>query len=273
MLVKVVYEMSKMQISLRLNKIRILNMTKLLFTALFIVFFINDANAAKNRKNILIIGGSSGIGKALVELYAESDYKVYTTFNKTTQPKLFNNVNYIKLDLLDQESISKILDPVQKIKFNIIIYNAGKFGYKSNRGPVLDRQDWIDSFVINSIAPIELAFALENSFIAEGGKYVVITSRRGSNTVNIQDKYEGRYSYRSSKSALNSALVALSMDFKEKGIAVLMLHPGQVKTEMTKYKGMEPKQSAMMIKNIIDLRSLIDTGKFIDVQNNNEIPW
>ncbi len=52
-----------------------------------------------------------------------------------------------------------------------------------------------------------------------------------------------------------------------------MLHPGQVKTQMTEYKGMEPDQSALMIKNTIDLRSLIDTGKFIDVQDNNEMPW
>jgi NAD(P)-dependent dehydrogenase (short-subunit alcohol dehydrogenase family) len=127
--------------------------------------------------------------------------------------------------------------------------------------------------VINSIAPIELAFALEDRFIAKNGKYVVITSRRGSNTINIQDQYEGRYAYRSSKSALNSALVALSMDFKEKDIAVIMLHPGQVKTEMTKYKGIEPKQSAKMIKNTIELRSINDTGKFIDVQNNSELSW
>jgi short-subunit dehydrogenase len=186
---------------------------------------------------------------------------------------MLNNVNFINIDLLDRESINKISKSIKGIKFDIIIYNAGKFGYKSNMGPILDRQDWIDSFVINAIAPIELAFALEDRFITKGGKYVVITSRRGSNTTNIQDQYEGRYSYRSSKSAINSALVALSMDFKEKGIAVLMLHPGQVKTEMTKYKGMEPKQSATMIKNTITLRSLIDTGKFIDVQNNKEIPW
>jgi NAD(P)-dependent dehydrogenase (short-subunit alcohol dehydrogenase family) len=249
---------------------KIFSYVRLLFTAYVIVFFV--ANVHANDKNILIIGGSSGIGKALVEQYAKSDYKVYTTFNNTIPQTILNNVTFIKVDLLDQKGVAQICQYVGGIKFDIIIYNAGKFGYKSNRGPILDRQDWIDSFVINSIAPIELAFAMENNF-AKDGKYIVISSRRGSNTINIQDKYEGRYSYRSSKSALNSALVALSLDFKEKNIAVLMLHPGQVKTEMTKYKGMETQQSASLIKNTIDLRSLVDTGKFIDVQNNNEIPW
>jgi hypothetical protein len=52
-----------------------------------------------------------------------------------------------------------------------------------------------------------------------------------------------------------------------------MLHPGQVKTKMTKYQGMETEESAILIKNTIDQNSLIDTGKFIDVQNNNQMPW
>lgn len=244
---------------------------KLSMMVILIIFAIGDVHASD--KNILIIGGSSGIGKALVERYSELDYNVYTTFNNTAPERIPNNVTYIKVNLLDPESIKEILEYTKNIKFNLVIYNAGKFGYESNRGPILNRQDWVNSFVINSIAPIELAFALEDGLIEKGGKYVVISSRRGSNAINIKDEYEGRYSYRSSKAALNSALVALSRDFKDKGITVLMLHPGQVKTEMTKYKGMEPEQSAEMIKNTIDLRSLNDTGKFIDVQNNSEIPW
>lgn len=248
---------------------RMLSRQKLLMAIVFIVFVIGNAYG----KNILIIGGSSGIGKALVELYSKSGYSVYTTFNNTIPKRVPSNVSYIKVDLLDPESINIILEYIQNIKFDLVIYNAGKFGYKSNSGPVLDRQDWINSFVINSIVPIELAFALEDKFIEEDGKYIVITSRRGSNAINIQDEYNGRYSYRSSKSAINSALVALTRDFKERGITVLMLHPGQVRTEMTKYKGMKPQQSAEMIKSTIDLRSSNDTGKFIDVQNNSELPW
>lgn len=257
---------------MKLNKVNISHLKKFLLQIIFIAMFVFDANA--HNKNILIIGGSTGIGKELVKLYAKSGYRVYSTYNKT-KPELniSNKINFIKIDLLNDRSINEILETVKRIKFDIIIYNAGKFGYKSNKGPILNRQDWIDSFVVNSIAPIELAFSLQDNFIKEGGKYVVITSRRGSNTINIRDQYTGRYSYRSSKSALNSSLVALSMDLKEKNIAVLMLHPGQVATKMTRYKGMKAEKSARLIKNTIDQKSLIDTGEFIDVQNNNEIPW
>ncbi len=232
-----------------------------------------SASTHGHNQNILIIGGSSGIGKALVAAYSESNYNVYTTFNNTNPDKTHKNVAYLNINLIDPKSIQTLSEAFKGVKFDIIIYNAGKFGYQSNKGPILDRQDWIDSFVINAIAPIEVAFALEKQFIEKGGKYVVITSRRGSNETNIKDQYEGRYSYRSSKSAANSALVALAMDLKKRGVTVLMLHPGQVKTEMTEYKGMEPNESAALIQKTISLMSLVDTGKFIDVQNNREMPW
>ena len=116
---------------------RIFSIKTLPFIALFIIFF----NANANDKNVLIIGGSSGIGKTLVEKYAESNYMVYTTFNSTIPKIIPNNVNYIKVELLDPESINKISESIKVIKFDVIIYNAGKFGYKSNMGPILDRQD------------------------------------------------------------------------------------------------------------------------------------
>ncbi len=77
---------------------------------------------------------------------------------------------------------------------------------------------------------------------------MLITSRRRSNATTIQDQYEGRYSYCSSKSVLNAALVALARDFRDKGITVLMLHHGQVKTKMTEYRGIKSNQSDEMIK-------------------------
>ena len=247
------------------------NIKTILIVVLFCSFICQPS--CSHDKKVLIIGGSSGIGKALVQKYLGSGYAVYTTFNKTKPDNVSKNAVYIKADLLLEKSIDKIVQAIKGNLFDIIIYNAGKFGYKSNKGPILDRQDWIDSFVINTIAPIEVAFALEKLFTEKGGKYVVITSRRGSNATNIKDQYEGSYSYRSSKSAVNSALVALARDFRDKGITVLMLHPGRVKTKMTKYQGMPPNESAAMIQKTISLMSLVDTGKFIDVQNNREMPW
>lgn len=56
--------------------------------------------------------------------------------------------------------------------------------------------------------------------IANVQKIIAISSRRGSNSVNIEDNYKGRYAYRSSKAALNSAMVALVQDLKQNNITL-----------------------------------------------------
>ncbi len=48
---------------------------------IIICVFLISINA--QHKNILIIGGSKGIGKSLVNLYSKNGYKVYATFNNT----------------------------------------------------------------------------------------------------------------------------------------------------------------------------------------------
>jgi NAD(P)-dependent dehydrogenase (short-subunit alcohol dehydrogenase family) len=77
-------------------------MKKIFLTFLFITLFTFTAFSAE--KNILIIGGSDGIGKALVELYKQSNYKVYSTFN-TSPPNtdLLNNATFMPINLLDNE--------------------------------------------------------------------------------------------------------------------------------------------------------------------------
>jgi NAD(P)-dependent dehydrogenase (short-subunit alcohol dehydrogenase family) len=243
------------------------------YLVIYTIFALLPESASASSKNILIIGGSKGIGKELVKSYSDEGYNVYATFHKTLPEANPKNVNFIAVNLLESGAIDKVRQFVKDVKFDTIIYNAGKFGYLSNRGPVLNRQDWLDSFIINSIAPIEIAFALKDSSIKTNGKYVAISSRRGSNSINIQEQYIGRYSYRSSKAALNSSLVALSLDLKAQSIGVFMLHPGRVATEMTKFQGMEPEKSAMLIKQTIDQLSMKDTGKFIDVDSKKELPW
>lgn len=229
--------------------------------------------------NVLIIGGNRGIGLSLVKLYLESGYNVFTTYNNTaSSKKLFGIINskleIKQINLLDSDVLNKIDKFVKTKPIDVIIYNAGLFGYKSNQSPILNTQDWLDSFQINSIIPIQIAFALKNNLIhGNEKKFVAISSRRASNNVNIKDSYVGRYSYRSSKAALNSSLVALALDLQKDNITVLMLHPGRVATKMTNFNGIDPSISAKKIKNTVDKCSMEQTGKFIDVITEDTIMW
>ena len=82
----------------------------------------------------------------------------------------------------------------------------------------------------------------------------------------IDDNYSGRfYFYRSSKSALNSAAKSLSIDWKDDGISILILHPGWVKTDMggDNAKLEIPDSISQMIKVINDL-NLTNSGSFVN---------
>lgn len=229
--------------------------------------------------NVLIIGGNRGIGLSLTQLYLKSGHNVYATYNNTSKSHgLIENrdpkLRLLQVNLLDQDAVSKIKNFILKQPIDIMIYNAGMFGYSSNRAPNLDTKDWLNSFQVNCIVPTQLSFELQDNLKnSDKKKIALISSRRGSNTVNIEDNYIGRYSYRSSKAALNSSAIALSLDLKEHNITILALHPGRVATEMTKFKGIAADESAEKIKEAIDNSSILQTGQFIDVTTKNIIPW
>ena len=70
----------------------------------------------------------------------------------------------------------------------------------------------------------------------------IVTSRMGSMADNSSG---GHYGYRMSKAAVNAAGVSLAQDLGERGIAVVLLHPGYVKTEMTHHRGsVDPEDAA-----------------------------
>ncbi len=228
---------------------------------------------------VLITGANRGIGFALTELYLDAGYKVYATYfslNKATKLLSIKNPNLVTIHVnLAKENCDKIIKQVIKNQpIDVLIHNAAFFAYKANRGPVLYRKEWLDSFKVNTIAPIEISWRLKkNLIISKQKKIIAITSRRGSNSVNIQDSYEGRYAYRSSKSALNSSMVALAQDFSKENIIILMIHPGRVATEMTRFDGITPMSSAINIKHIVDKADISQTSHFFDADNGKIIKW
>jgi len=106
--------------------------------------------------------------------------------------------------------------------------------------------------------------------MGEGSKFSVLTSQLGSIENN---KSADMYGYRMSKAAANMACKNLSVDNKESGITVLMLHPGYVKTDMTGHRGnITSLESAKGLKELVMSKDLNDTGTFWHV-NGKELPW
>jgi NAD(P)-dependent dehydrogenase (short-subunit alcohol dehydrogenase family) len=124
-------------------------------------------------------------------------------------------------------------------------------------------------FEVNALAPLFLTRALLPN-LPRGAKVALVTSRMGSMGDNSSGRY---YGYRMSKAALNAAGVSLAIDLKPRGVAVGILHPGSVRTDMTGGEGMiDAQESVRGLLARIDELSLENSGRFMH-QDGNALPW
>ena len=170
-------------------------------------------------------------------------------------------------DLSQQESIADLIGRIHGLEINTAILNAGINHVMdlNNLDPGSIRQQ----FDVNALAPLLLASALIPSMSA-GGKLVFMSSRMGS----IQDNTSGgEYGYRMSKAALNSAVKSLSIDLKDQGISVGVLHPGMVQTRMNLTSdGIPPQEAVANLLDRIGQLSLETTGTFWHAEGK-VLPW
>lgn len=223
--------------------------------------------------NILIIGANRGLGLEFAKQYSELGHHIFATTrdkSKSDQLVAIANTTVFELDLNKDKSIDSFIDEMSSIKIDILIHNSGIFR-DEQLSEDLEIDAWMNEMRINAITPIILARKLKQNVLeGKDKKIIFISSQMGS----IDDNYSGRfYFYRSSKSALNSAAKSLAIDWKDKNISVLMLHPGWVKTDMGgKSAKLEiPDSIQRMIQVISDL-NLETSGSFVNYEGN-KLEW
>ena len=223
--------------------------------------------------NILIIGANRGLGLEFAKQYSELGHYVFaTTRNKSKSDQLvaITNTTVLELDLNKDKSIDSFIDEMSSIKIDILIHNSGIFR-DEQLSEDLEIDAWMNEMRINAITPIIVARKLKQNVLeGKDKKIIFISSQMGS----IDDNYSGRfYFYRSSKSALNYAAKSLAIDWKDKNISVLMLHPGWVKTDMggESAKLEIPDSIQRMIQVISDL-NLETSGSFVNYEGN-KLEW
>jgi NAD(P)-dependent dehydrogenase (short-subunit alcohol dehydrogenase family) len=171
------------------------------------------------------------------------------------------------IDLTSHDAPAALAARFARDEIDLLIHNAGLF-IDDAFGSV-DAHDVRAQLEINALAPLLLTQALSPR-LAQGAKVALITSRMGS----IGDNGSGGYyGYRMSKAALNAAGMSLAHDLAQRGIAVVMLHPGAVRTGMTGGQGvLEPDESAIGLLRRIDELRPGTTARFIH-QDGSILPW
>jgi NAD(P)-dependent dehydrogenase (short-subunit alcohol dehydrogenase family) len=217
-------------------------------------------------KTWAITGANRGIGLELTKALTARGDKVLAICRKAS-PELAALTNARIIEGVDVAADPEgVADKIGDVAIDVLVNNAGIL--EADALGSFDVDSLRRQLEVNTLGPLRLTRALLPR-IGKGGKVAVITSRMGS----IGDNGSGGYyGYRMSKAAVNAAFVSLARDLAPRGIAVSILHPGMVATEMTGEHGIPPADSAKGLIARIDELDAGKSGKFLH-QNGEELPW
>jgi len=216
---------------------------------------------------VLITGCNRGIGLQLAaQLHARGDSVIGVCRNASEELSKLGIRVISGIDVSDGTSIKALATELDGETIDILINNAGIL--RRDEFGELDYDDMITQYKVNTLGPLRVTEALRDN-LGEGSKVAIVSSRVGS----IDDNSSGNYyGYRASKTAVNQIGTNLMHELKPRGIAVAILHPGLVATEMTGGQGITPEESAKGLIQRIDDLSMQTTGGFWHAEGY-ELPW
>lgn len=219
-------------------------------------------------KTVLVTGANRGIGLELCrQLKARGDSVIAVCRAATPELQALGVTIEKDVDVADRAALYALGKRLSGTKIDTLIANAGILRHEDLGS--LDFGSIEAQMQVNAYGPLRTVEALLEC-LQEGGKVALITSRMGSIGDNSSGGY---YGYRMSKAALNAAGMSLAHDLKGRGIAVVTLHPGYVRTDMTGNSGgIDAADAAKMLLARIDALALKTTGKFLHA-NGEELPW
>jgi len=216
---------------------------------------------------ILVTGANRGIGLELCRQLVARGEEVIAVCRSNSDSLRTLNVRVIDgIDVRSGESVTGLSSQLAGEQLDWLVNNAGILSVESLADlefEAIERQ-----FSVNALGPLRVSSALLPNLSA-GSKIGIVTSRMGSIDDNTSGGY---YGYRMSKAAVNMVGMNLARDLQEQGIAVALLHPGMVATEMTGRQGIAPEQAAAGLIARMDELDMSSTGTFWHAEGER-LPW
>lgn len=176
-------------------------------------------------KQVLITGGSGGIGNAIAKTFADQGYKVVATGLTDEEIEVlpaYENISYQVLDVADNEAITALMTQFDHL--DIVVNAAGMY--------LGDEQEFsVEGFL--KVIDVNLSGTMRVCLAAKP------LLKEGSNIINVASLYSfitGAQvpAYTASKGGVAQLTKALAAAWAKEGIRVNAIAPGWIATELTR---------------------------------------
>ena len=218
---------------------------------------------------ILISGAGRGLGLELSRQYAAERWRVIGTV-RSPSAKLPPGVERHIADVTDMSEVAALARALRGMVLDVLFCNAGISGKRGMALGSFDYESWQEVFRVNVLGAASLAEALVDNVAASERKVIaMMSSRLGS----ITEASGVTLPYATSKAALNMLVKGLAATLAGRGIIVVALSPGWVRTDMGGAGApLAPETSVAGLRRVIDGLTPAQSGKFFS-HDGSTIPW
>ena len=206
------------------------------------------------------------MGRELARQYAHEGWRVIGTV-RSLSPELSEAIT---LDVTDVAQVRALGARLKGVPIDVLFCNAGIIGKRGNRFGEFDYPDWEAILRVNLLGAAAVIEALVDNVAASERRVVcVMSSRLGS----IVETSGATLPYSTSKAALNLLARGLAATLAARGIVVVALSPGWVKTDMGGESApLTPEVSVRGLRKVIAGLRPEDSGSFL-AYDGSTVPW
>ncbi len=221
----------------------------------------------------LIAGASRGIGLETARQLAARGERVTASARSAKGLAALKDAvpeaATLHFDVRDEPAIraaaAQVSDPI-----DVLIANAGAYGPQRQSSLDMDFDGALDLLSINTLGPLRVVQAfLPLVKRSARPRIIMMSSILGSMSL------DGTFNvaYRVSKAGLNKIAQCLAADLKPERVAVIVMHPGWVRTDMGGPDAtLDVRDSVAGIIKVADALTPTDSGRYLDYRGE-DIPW
>jgi len=224
---------------------------------------------------ILITGANRGLGLEFARQYATDGWEVLAA---TRQPDKSADLKQLsaqhpavalhRLDVTDEKSAQDLAQKLDSKPIDVLLHSSGIYPRKGQNIGGIDYNGWREALETNLFGVMRVTEALLKNVAASHRKQIAAISTSLSTLSGVQGASVAQagtsYQYRSSKTALNMALSILANELAPRGISVVLLDPGWVKTDMGgPHAPLSPQESIAGMRKVLAGNPMDISGKFL----------